>query len=344
MRELRHSLLTLLIGGLGAVLAYTVHMPLAFLAGPALAVSIAGLAGLPVTIVRPLRNAGFVLVGLSVGSLVTPDSLTAMTRWPIAFVLLAGLTLATPWVGRWVLTRTMGFERDEAFLASAPGHLSLVIALADSLSLSVSRPAILASIRLIALTLMVPAAARIAGLEVGPGLPGGTTIAPWLAIAAQLVAALLLLPVLGKLRLPAPTLLAAMMVGAVSHLTQVVEGTLPVWISQCVLVLMGSLIGSRFLGTSLPQLMANLRAGAVVLILTTGLALMFAVPAAFLSGLPLLDILLGFAPGGLETMVIVGASMGADPSFVAAAHVTRLILLAVILSGYAAQMARRHSP
>lgn len=345
MSDWRNSALTLAIGAVGALLAWAINMPLAFLAGPAVAVAGAGIAGAPVVIARPLRETGFVLVGLTIGSLVTPDSIDAMLRWPIAFVLLVVLTFLTPWVGQWVLTRSLGFgDRDEAFLASSPGHLSLVVALADSLSLSVTRPTVLAAIRVLTLTLCVPFAARMAGLDVGPGLQSGAHAASWLAIAAQIIATLALAPLLGRMRLPAPYLLAAMMIGATTHLTQWVDGNIPVWLSQCVLVLMGSLIGTRFVGTSLRALVANLGTGLLIVGLSTGLALVFALIAAPLSGLPLLDLLLGFAPGGLETMVIVGAAMGADPSFVAAAHVLRLIVLALILTGYATRMSRRDSP
>ncbi len=315
-------------------------MPLGFLAGPALAVALASMAGIKTDIAKLVRDIGFLLVGLTVGSMVTPDSLGAVTRWPIAFALLALLTLVTPYLGRWVLPRLLPFDRDEAFLSTAPGHLSLVIALADSLSLSITRPAILASLRLITLTLCVPFMARWAGLEVGAGLPDGRATADWGAILGQLIVAAALAPVLLRLKLPAPILIGAMIVGALTHLSELVVGNLPQMMSQMVLILMGSLIGTRFAGISLAELRRNLLAGVIVVVLTVGLALIFALPAAWLSGLPLVDILVGFAPGGLETMVIVGAAMGADPSFVAAAHVARLIVLAVILTFFTARLAR----
>lgn len=338
--DLRSTTLTLLIGTAGASLAWSVNMPLGFLAGPALAVAIASLMGLRLDIAAPVRDVGFLLVGLTVGSMVTPASLGAVARWPIAFLLLATLTLITPYIGRTLMPRLLPFDRDEAFLATAPGHLSLVVALADSLRLSVTRPAILASIRVLTLTLAVPFAAELAGLELGPGLPGGRSVSPWGIIGIEILVTLALTPVLIRCHLPAPILLAGMIVGATGHLSELATGNLPQWVSQGVLIGMGSLIGTRFRGTTPAELLHNLLAGAFVVLLTTGLALLFALPAAWLSGLPLLDILVGFAPGGLETMVIVGVAMGADPSFVATAHVVRLLLLAMILTAYATRLAQ----
>ena len=341
MPEPRRTILTLCVGSLGAAAGWAVNLPMGFLLGPALVVAFASLRGMDTDIAPPLRNVIFMLVGITVGSMVTPTSIEAVIRWPIAFTMLAALTVATPYVGRWVLSRGMGFDGDEAFLSAAPGHLSLVVSLSDSLGIPVARPAILASFRVLALSLFVPIAARLSGIELGPGLPVGRASAPWLMIGAELLVALALTPVLIKFRLPAPVLLAAMIAAAGFHLTGVVDGNLPPWVSQVVLVMMGCLIGTRFSGVTWRDLRHNMAAAAVVVLLTASLAAMVAVPTAILSGLPMLDMLIGFAPGGLETMIIVGVAMGADPSFVAAAHVGRLVLLAILITTYATRITRR---
>lgn len=341
MDEARRSLLTLAVGGVGALLASLIHMPMALLAGPAIAVSAASLWGAPMGIAPRLRNGGFLVMGLSIGSMVSPDSFDAVMRWPVAFGLLALLTIATPIAGRSLVPRLLPFERHESFLASAPGHLSLVIALADSLSLSLTRPVVLASIRLMALTLLVPLGAAMAGLEIGMGLPSSSVVAPWIWIAAQIALAMAVSPFLALMKLPAPTLIAGITVAAGAHLGGWTEGGLPGWGAQGALILMGSLIGTRFTGMTWGELRDSLLAGGVILLLTCGLAAAVAVPAAHLSGLPLLDVLLGFSPGGLETMIILGAALGADPTFVAAAHLFRLLVLAVVLMLYATRVAKQ---
>lgn len=340
MAEPKRTLLTLCVGSLGAAVAWAVNLPMGFLLGPALVVAFASLRGMDTDIAPPLRNVIFILVGITVGSMVTPTSIEAVLRWPIAFAMLAALTVATPYIGRWVLTRSMGFDRDEAFLSAAPGHLSLVVSLSDSLGIPVARPAILASFRVLALSLFVPIAARLSGIELGAGLPVGRATAPWLMIGAELIVALALTPLLIKIRLPAPVLLAAMIAAAAFHLTGAVDGNLPPWVSQVVLMMMGCLIGTRFSGVTWRDLQHNMAAAGVVVLLTASLAAAVAIPTAFFSGLPLLDMLVGFAPGGLETMIIVGVAMGGDPSFIAAAHVGRLVLLAILITTYATRIAR----
>nr|WP_244868084.1 AbrB family transcriptional regulator [Vannielia litorea] len=319
-------------------------MPLAFLAGPAIAVTAASLARVEVAVHNRLRDACFLLIGLSIGGLVTPASLEAMAAWPVAFGLLALLTLITPLLIRSLLCRGFGFSRPEGFLAASPGHLSMVVALTEALGLPLVRPVLMASFRVLILTLSVPLAARLAGVPIGPGLPAAPEHASWLMIAPQIAAAAALGWALAKARLPAPLLIGAMVTGAASHLSGLVDGGLPGWVSQLVLVIMGSLIGSRFRGITPPEILRDLGAATLALGASAGLAAAFAVVAARAAGLPMLDVLVAFAPGGLETMIIVGAAAGADPGFVAAAHVSRLIILAVILAVFAIRQGRPVPP
>ncbi|MFY0635684.1 MAG: AbrB family transcriptional regulator [Vannielia sp.] len=343
-KALRLNAQTLAIGACGAALAWAAGVPLAYLAGPAIAVTLASLAGAQVMVHNRLRDCCFVLIGLSIGGLVSPASLDAMVAWPVAFVALVALTFVTPFIIREALCRWFGFSRAEGFLAAAPGHLAMVVALTEGLGLPLVRPVLMASFRVLILTLAVPLAATLAGVPIGPGLPAAPVVESWLIIVVQIIAAVALGWGLARLRLPAPLLIGAMAVGAGSHLSGLAVGSLPSWVSQTVLVVMGSLIGSRFLGITLTEILRDLAAALLAVVASALLAAAFALLAARVSGLPFLDVLVAFSPGGLETMIIVGAAAGADPSFVAAAHVSRLVILALILSAFAIRQGRPPPP
>jgi len=47
--------------------------------------------------------------------------------------------------------------------------------------------------------------------------------------------------------------------------------------------------------------------------------------------MPVAHVLVAFAPGGLETMIAMGAVLGVVPGFVAACHVARLMVLTVLV-------------
>ena len=62
-----------------------------------------------------------------------------------------------------------------------------------------------------------------------------------------------------------------------------------------------------------------------------------ATPVAMFLDMPLTHVLVAFAPGGLETMIVMGAVLGANPGFVAACHVGRLLVLSVLVPVMAAR-------
>lgn len=69
--------LTALVGSMGALIASLLNIPAPFLSGPALAVTITGLAGVRLGIPAFIRNACFVVVGISMGTSVTPTVIDA---------------------------------------------------------------------------------------------------------------------------------------------------------------------------------------------------------------------------------------------------------------------------
>ena len=45
-----------------------------------------------------------------------------------------------------------------------------------------------------------------------------------------------------------------------------------------------------------------------------------------------IEVLIAIAPGGLETMIVMGQLVGTDPAFVAFHHLARLFILLLLLS------------
>ena len=118
------------IGTLGLVAALLLDIPAAPLTGPAIAVSIAGLAGLEVDVDARLRELCFIVLGVGIGGGFNTEATAAVLRWPLAFVALGAGLYATLVICREVMARFFDFPRRDAILASAPGHLSFVMSLA----------------------------------------------------------------------------------------------------------------------------------------------------------------------------------------------------------------------
>ncbi|MFK7753590.1 MAG: AbrB family transcriptional regulator [Sedimentitalea sp.] len=318
---------TVAIGALGAAVAFAISMPAAILIGPALAVTLAGLAGLRTAISDPLRDTCFVVLGLGLGAGFDPDASAAILRWPLAFLALLVLLALTMLACQKLLQSAFGFDPRSAVLASAPGHLSFVLSIAADSKMDAAPIAVVQSIRLLALTLSVPFVAMGFGVSIQSVLPPSDSVMGLIPLLALAIGGIALGLVFRKLRLPAPLLLGPMALSAATHASGLTPGSVPEWLLAPAFIGLGTMIGTRFSNMSLARFYASLGAGLAITGVAVVLSALAAIPVALLLGIPTPHVLAAFAPGGLETMIALGAAMGASPGFVAACHVMRLLLL-----------------
>lgn len=330
VHDLRDAAMALAIGALGAALFWAIGFPAAPLTGGATAVTLAGIAGLRVRLPGPLRILAFSLLGIGIGTGVTPEMLRTAAAWPATLSILAVSVLVGMALARFGLERWMGFDRRSATLAAAPGHLSFVLSLSLETGGQTARIAVVQSIRVLFITLCVPVfVSAVFGAT-------GARLAPPANMGA--VAALALLAgtyglgrLFEKARLPAAFLLAGMALSAGGHLSGLTPGGLPGPVNFTAFLVMGVLIGSRFSGQSWADVRAAMAAGAWVTAVT-GVITVFAVLGAWVAmGLPPALLIVAFAPGGVEAMAAISVTLGLDPAFVAAHHVARLLILTALI-------------
>ncbi|MBF9032321.1 AbrB family transcriptional regulator [Rhodobacterales bacterium HKCCE3408] len=315
----------------GAVLAVLAGVPAPFLTGPAACVSVAAIAGLKVLVPNRLRDLCFLLIGVGMGTGLTPEALNAAARWPVPLVALALAMVVLLVTGAALLNRGFGFPPKSALLAATPGHLSFVLAMAESVGSDVPRVAVLQALRVLYLTLLVPVAVRLWTGEDLSTLPAPTSVMAPLPLLLICCAAAGLGTLFLRWRLPAAMLLGGMSVSALSHATGLVAGAMPQAVAIPAFVLMGGLIGTRFVGVSLGLLRSAAIASAALTTLAIAITIFAAQVVHLLVGLPLLDLLIAFAPGGLETMAALALMLGADPAFVALHHLARLVFLSFLV-------------
>lgn len=325
------TLLTLAVGAVGAGVGWAVNAPIYMLIGPVVAVSLVGLAGARTAVHPLIRDLCFLIVGLAVGSGFNRDALGTMIRWPLAFVGIAVLILVIMVVSQWTLKRFFRYDARAALLASAPGHLSFVIAMAADAGADVARISMTQSVRVLLLTLTVPYVAIYMGYDLaGAVAPTGAPIDP-VALAVLFVLAIFAGQLFKRLHVPAPLLLGAMTVSALGHLTELADGVMPAGVILPAYLVLGSLIGTRFSGVGLGLFLNGLAAGVVITLIAVGAAVLGSVPIALALEMPLAHVLVALAPGGLETMIAMGVVLSVVPGFVAACHIMRLLVLSVLL-------------
>ncbi|MGE6743294.1 AbrB family transcriptional regulator [Allorhizobium pseudoryzae] len=323
-------LLTLTLGAGGAFVASLLDMPAPYLVGPAAVVTVASVAGLKAAIPSRLRDLAFLAVGLSMGSGVTPDVLAATRQWPLSFVALLFMTVLLLALG-WVLLRKV-FRYDDltAMLAACPGHLSYVLSLAAGTKSDLASVSIIQSVRVLALTLLVPLIVEIQGLSPPGNLALPKSVGP-VAVLLMALPAYGLGQVLQRVRVPAALLVGGMIISSAAHLTGMVEGVIPFWLQMPVYVVLGCMIGTRFAGVSAGDLKRSFLAGLSVTVVVGLFSAIIALAVSHGLDIPLDAALIAFAPGGLETMAAMAVILHADPAYVGTHHILRLVYLSILM-------------
>lgn len=318
--------ITLAVAALGAGGAHQLGVPAPFLVGSSLAVTCLGLAGFVIGVPVILRNICFIMIGLTMGAGVTPEVLQTAKQWPLSFVIL-GLSLVVIMVGcRWLLQKFWQFDPMTALLSVVPGHLSYVLGLSTQTSGDLTSISVIQSLRLLALTILVPFALVLTGHETG-ALTGNIAIMTWRMLALSVIVAFVLGYFFNRFRLPAAYLLGGLIWSTGSHITGTIDGAVSPYIAIPAFITLGALIGTRFYGVTLAQLKRAFAAGAVVTVIAFGVSGLAAWSVSLFINAPFSHLLIAFAPGGVETMSAMAVSLDADPAFVAAHHVMRLFIL-----------------
>lgn len=325
------TLKTLTVGLAGGAAFAYFNLPVPWLAGAMFAVATMAMADIPVDMPLKLRDAGFLFGSVSLGATVTPDALQTIARYPLSLIGLTVTIFATVFFCGRTLERFYGWDRPTAFLASVPGALSMVMALASSSSGDVRRIAIVQAVRLFALVIGLPMAIN-ATMVVAPPV-NHTMVSPAGMMVLFLVA--FTVATVMERRIPNPMFLAGMVSSTLLHVSGLIPGELPQPVTVAGMLLVGIFAGVRFAGTTVRMLVSYM--GPALIVLAVGLVISAGMSFLIhkLTGLNLAVVLVAFAPGGAEAMIMMGAAMGLDTLYVSTHHVLRTVGLNAVTPFFA---------
>lgn len=340
-REISGTITALLIAIVGYGIAAWIGFPAAMLSGPAILVTLAALAGVRVSIPRPLRDLSFVALGLSLSVVVTPEALAVAWHWPLSFLLLALCIIVSMILCMTVLRYLFGYDHNTALLASCPGYLSYVISVATEAGHKVALISTIHSTRLLSLVVLVPLFARAFGVDRSIDMlligDGSSTIPIQIFVSAIAVIVGYLFT---RIRLPAGFLQGGLITGIVAQLS----GSGPIIPSVGVaatFVVIGALIGSRFSGINTRSIIQWILVGLLITAIMMLVAIASALLGVWLLDLGFIELTTSYAPGGLESMGALALSFDVDVTTVIAHHVARLMILAVLMPIFLTSLQRR---
>ncbi len=275
---------------------------------------------------RPLVDCAMILAGVVMGAGITPEAIATIGAYPLSLLALLLAIVAVTMSSATFLMRVYGWRRDDAILASLPGALTAVLAVAVSRRAELGPIAIVQSFRLLILVALLPFLVSLTSDGDGRALVGaGQAIAGPGAFALMIAAGLVVGIVFERLGVAAPLLLGATLASALLHVTEIASGVVPPEIATAAFVVIGVFIGERFTTLERASFLPLLGAAFGVFAIGLGISGGFALATVFFVGVGTGEALVAFAPGGLEAMIVLALVLGVDPLYVGVHHTFRFI-------------------
>lgn len=330
---LRRTIETLLIAGAGGFLFDLARFPAGWIAGAMVFSATAALAGRPLGLPHNVARTFYIVLGMSIGAVATPKTVAGMTIWPLSIaavtIAMGAVTLGTVAY----LKRVHGWDTMTAVFGGMPGGLSQVMVLAAEQGLDLRAIAIVQTMRVIILAVCVPAGLGLFGLAGPVRLPAGSVAivdAPWeLAVMVGLSVTVALIAL--KAGFPGGLIFGPMVVSGILHGGDFVHITFPQWFANIAMVGLGSVAGSRFTGTPFREILGYLGAATGSFFVSIGITAAFALTVTVLLSLHIGDVIVAYAPGSIDAMMILALALHLDPVFVGAHHLARVFTVTLAL-------------
>ncbi len=331
--KILHALETLIVGSAGGLLFLWAHLPGGLISGAMIAVGIAALAGRPLAVPPILAQTVLVLLGISLGSLVSRQLIQHMSAYPLTIGLLALATFCSTFGSSFYLQRFHGWDRTSALLAGSPGALSQITVLAAEKGADVAAIAVVQTMRVIILTAALPMILALTGIAPSAPPAAVTAIASPLELAELIAISVAVALVLRWTNFPASWMFGAMIGSSVLHGVGMVEGGLPPWMRGVALVGIGALIGTRFGRMKTKTLLSHVNAGLGSFAVAIVISAIFVAIIVLTTHVRFADVIVAFAPGAMDAMLALALTLHIDPIFVGAHHLSRFVFVTITTPG-----------
>lgn len=341
---LRHVSETLGFAAAGGLALGLIGVPAGYLSGAIAAVAVAALAGRSMQMPTWLTRVIFVMIGVSLGAVVTPATLHGMATYPLSIAVLIGAMTVVAFVCAEYLRKVHGWDKTSAYLGAAPGGLSQVMALAAEVGADLRGVAIVQTMRVVIVAVGLPAAMAVFGL-IGPsarGLGGALSVDILDELAILIALSAIVGTLAHRLKFPGGLLFGAMFTSAVLHGSGLIQAVMPWWAANTAMIALGAVTGSRFANTPLLLLTRFMAAAVGSFAVSALIAVIFVFALVSLVPLKLPEVLIAFAPGSVDAMMLLALALHLDPVYVGAHHVTRIFLVSLAMPFVARHHARGH--
>ena len=321
-------LIVILISIPSAVIADYFKVPLAWMIGPMIAVSIAALNGLKIYMPKLALSIILIILGLHVGNYIDQNLLTQMVNWIWTTIIMLAYIIISILIVSKYLQKFSGYKEKTSIFSAAPGALGPLMILAEYEKSDLSQVATAHLIRLIIIITVFPL--------IIVNLSGSDTLEiekfdymsqnHW-DLLLLILASIVFIFFFDKVRIPAALLSGTLVASGVLQIFDIASYKLPdTSINFCLLIL-GASVGCRFANKTVKEVANNSFHGLVATILLVLLGLVAAFIATFFVDNNFLTLVLSFCPGGIYEVAVIAIAFDLEPDFVAFHHIIRLLFI-----------------
>ena len=320
--------LVILISTPSAILADYFRVPLAWMLGPMLAISIAALAGIKVKMPKLALSAILIILGLHIGNYIDQNLLSQMKDWIWTSMVMFFYILVSIFIVSKYLQKFSGYKEKTSIFSAAPGALGPLLILAEYEKSDLSQVATAHLIRLIIIITLFPF------FVVNFSPTEAMTIEKFnymdqnhLDLIILLIVSVALIYIFDKIKIPAPLLAGVLVASGILQITEIASYKLPDQSINFCLLILGASVGCRFADKSLNEVIKNTVHSFVATALLVFLGVIAAIVAGYFVENNFLTLLLSYCPGGIYEVAVIAIAFNLDPNFVAFHHIIRLLMI-----------------
>ena len=325
-------LLVIIISIPSAIIADFFNIPLAWMIGPMIAVSVAALNGFKIFMPRLALSSILIVLGLHIGNYIDQNLLNQMVNWIWTTIIMFGYIIVSILIVSKYLQKFSGYKQKTSIFSAAPGALGPLLILAEYEKSDLSQVATAHLIRLIIIITLFPfIIVSLSDSDILEIQKFNYMAQNHWDLVILIIASIIFIFFFDKAKVPAALLSGTLVASGILQIFDIASYKLPdASINFCLLIL-GASVGCRFANKTVKEVANNSFHGLVATILLVLLGLVAAFIATFFVDNNFLTLVLSFCPGGIYEVAVIAIAFDLEPDFVAFHHIIRLLFILFIV-------------
>ena len=325
-------LVVILISTPSAIIAEYFNVPLAWMLGPMIAISIAALMGLKVVMPKLALSGILIILGLYIGTYIDQNLINQMANWIWTTIIMFFYILVSIIIVSKYLQKFSGYNKKTSIFSAAPGALGPLLILAEYENSDLSQVATSHLIRLIIIIIIFPF------IIVNYSNSDPIVLEKFnymdqnhFNLIILIIGSIILILLFDKIKVPAALLSGTLVASGILQVSDIATYKLPEFSINFCLLILGASVGCRFAEKTIKEVASNTFHSFIATSLLVLLGLIAAYIATFFVDNNFLTLVLSFCPGGIYEVAVIAIAFELEPDFVSFHHIIRLLFILFII-------------